>query len=190
MNSSFKCTKSSTVPCKEIVFSGGLWKTLWLFQGQIRFSKYACCVMEKFASSRREGWFFSLVGLQYLLKLPTTHARTADGSRGSASGLACFIIPYMLQGSSCSIFRLSSAWKLPLHRCRNYMQLFASSIVFFLVSLHFSSLWMSDKTEKVLFFNTGGRKFHEILIISWHLAICLRCIILQNYSITEYTFLI
>lgn len=132
---------------------------------------YVCYVMGKFASSRREVIFFPLIALQYLPKLPTTCMRTADGSRGSASGLACFIIPDMLQASSCNTLWLSSAWKLPLHRCRNDTQLFASSIVFFLVSLHFSSLWMSDKTEKVLFFNTGGSSFHEILIILWHLAL-------------------
>lgn len=77
------------------------------------FSKYACCVMEKFASSRREGCFFSLVALQYLLKLPTTHARTADGSRGSASGLpvSSFLI--------CCRVHLAASFGFPVHE--NYL---------------------------------------------------------------------
>lgn len=56
-----------------------------------------------------KGSYFFLVALQYLLKHLSTQVRTADGCRGSASSLACFSIPYMLQASSCSISQLSRA---------------------------------------------------------------------------------
>lgn len=133
------------------ILSGGLWRTLWLFQGQITLSEYSTVrVLCDGEIGHFWKWFFPCCSA---LSAQVSHytMRTADGSRGSASGLSCFNISYMLQALSRRAFQLFSAWKWPLHRCRIDTQLFASSIVFFLVYLHFFLVFEYQRKQSIDF---------------------------------------